>query len=125
MQMDVKPPASGSERPRESLLARLHRALGPLAGGLILDFVDIATFGPVGILGGFLVGALAGWWVSSIYEFSPRSRVLLAVLAAVYTAVPLTEPLPLATAISALARFRERPRRSGDNDCDNPESPQR
>ena len=123
--MDVRPPPSEPECGRESLLTRLHRALGPLAGGLILDFVDIATFGPVGLLGGFVVGGLAGWWVSSIYEFSPRSRLALAALAAVYTAVPLTEPLPLATAISALARFRRRHGLSEEDDSGKPESPKK
>lgn len=98
----------------ESWLARIHRALGPIAGGLILDLVDLATFGPIGLFGGFLMGGIVGWWVSSIYEFSARSRVMFAVLAAVYTAVPLTEPFPLATGISALARFRERHRRDSE-----------
>ena len=100
----------------ESLLVRLHRAIGPIAGGLILDFVDLATFGPIGLFGGFLIGAIVGWWVSSIYDFTHRSRVLFAVLAAVYTAIPLTEPFPIATGISALARFRERRSRDEDRD---------
>jgi hypothetical protein len=92
----------------EILLLRLHRALGPLAGGLILDGVDLLTFGPIGIFGGFLLGGAVGWWITSIYGFQPRMRALLALAAAVYTAIPLTEPFPLATAISALGRFRKR-----------------
>ena len=106
----------GRRRPRtakrtaqhESLFARLHRALGPILGGLILDFVDIVTFVPIGLFGGFLVGGLVGWWIATLYEFSPRGRAFLAILAALYTPVPLTEPLPIATAVGAVARFRQR-----------------
>lgn len=101
-------PTTTSDAPREALLVRLHRALGPLAGGIVLDFVDLATFGPIGLLGGFVMGGLIGWWISSIYDFSLRGRSVFAVLAAAYTAIPFTEILPLATMISAWARFRPR-----------------
>jgi hypothetical protein len=37
-------------------------------------------------------------------------RLVFAALAAVYIAIPFTEILPLATAVSALARLRERRR---------------
>jgi hypothetical protein len=94
--------------PREPLVVRLHRALGPLAGAMLLDFVDLVTFGPIGLFGGFLLGAAVGWWISSIYEFTTRGRALFAALAALYTAIPFTEPIPVATIIAALARFRER-----------------
>jgi hypothetical protein len=67
------------------------------------------TFGPIGLLGGFVLGAAVGWWVSSIYEFSTRGRAVFASLAALYTAIPFTELIPVATIIAALARFRERP----------------
>lgn len=91
-----------------TLVERLHRALGPLAGGFILDFMDLVTFGPLGFYAGPLIGALIGWWITSIYRFSIPSRVLWAVLAALYCAIPGTEFIPVATLISALARFAER-----------------
>lgn len=91
-----------------SLLERLHRALGPLAGGLILDFVDLATFGPLGFYLGPIVGALVGWWISSIYRYKTSSRIIWAILAALYCTIPLTEIIPVATIISALARFSEK-----------------
>ena len=92
----------------ETLLLRLHRALGPVAGGLILDFVDLATPGPVGVLGGFLVGGLAAWWITSIYELDTRLRVFFALAGMLYVALPLTALLPLATIISACARWQPR-----------------
>ena len=94
----------------EPLLARLHRALGPLAGGLILDVVDLAMFGPLGLLAGPVVGAAVGWWVSSLYRLSATDRVVFAALAALYVSFPLTEVLPIATLISAFARFQPRGR---------------
>ena len=101
----IKPEASPL---RESFGVRLHRALGPIAGGLILDFVDLATFGPFGIYGGFIFGGLIGWWISSIYEFQIRGRLIFAFLAAFYLFVPFTEVIPVATIISAFARFQTR-----------------
>ena len=97
------------ERISEPLIYRIHRAIGPLAGGLILDFVDLATFGPLGIVGLF-IGGLIGWWVSSIYNFSKKARLLWAMLAAIYCLFPLTELIPVATIISAFARFEENPK---------------
>jgi hypothetical protein len=98
---------------REPLLLRLHRAFGPLAGGIILDVVDLATFGPIGLCGGFLLGGLVGWWIGSLYSLSVHQRRWLAAAAALYTAIPLTEPLPIATAFGAFARFQEK-RTAGD-----------
>ncbi len=92
----------------EPLIYRLHRALGPLAGGIILDTMDLLTFGPIGLAGGFLLAMAIGWWVSGIYEFETRARLIFALLAGIYAAIPFTEVFPIATAISALARFRQR-----------------
>ena len=100
---------------RESLSRRLYQALGPLAGGILLDVLDLATFGPVGMYGGFVIAAALGWWISSLYELSTRMRLVFAALAAVYIAIPFTEILPLATAVSALARLRERRRQPPAN----------
>lgn len=89
-------------------LWRLHRALGPIAGGLLLDFTDLATFGPMGILGPFL-GAAVVLWISSLYRFSLRTKIILAFLAGVYCTVPMTEPFPIATLVCAACRFFEKP----------------
>jgi hypothetical protein len=91
--------------PPDSLILRLHRAFGPLAGGMILDAADLLTPGPVGLAGGQFVGMPVGWWISSIYGFTIPSRLLCATLAGVYCMTPGTELIPLATIISAAARF--------------------
>lgn len=87
------------------ILNRLHKAFDPILGGLILDFVDLATFGPIGLILGPLLGALVGWWIASIYNFSKTGKILTVVLSGVYCTLPFTGIIPLGTIISAAARF--------------------
>lgn len=100
--LPVEKSQSGSRPP---LIERLHRAFGPLVGGMILDLVDLSSFGPLGI-GGFFVGGLTGWWICSIYNVATSTRLTLALLAGIYCLFPLTEFIPVATLISAFIRFR-------------------
>ncbi len=90
---------------RSPLIERLQRACGPLVGGMILDLVDLSTFGPFGV-GGFFIGSLIGWWICSIYQITTSTRLLLALLSGIYCLLPLTEFVPLATMLSAFVRFR-------------------
>ncbi|MCA8955118.1 MAG: hypothetical protein KDC87_03535 [Planctomycetes bacterium] len=91
--------------PSPTLPQRLHFAIGPVVGGLILDTVDLATFGPIGVYFGFLIGSLVGYWLSTLYGFATRGRLLWAAIAGVYCTIPMTEALPLATSIGALHRL--------------------
>lgn len=95
-------PAGRSRRP---MLTRTLEALGPVVGGLILDAVDVATFGPLGLTGGFLIGGIFGWWLSGVYRMAEPRRPWVALAAGVYCALPLTEALPLATIAAVIARF--------------------
>ena len=97
------------EPEKPDLFVRLYRALGPVAGGLLLDFGDLATFGPTGLFLGPFVGIAIAFWICSIYRFSFRIKVILSLLAGLYCAVPMTEPFPLATLITAACRFFESP----------------
>ena len=111
---DIVPAISNAINPSadpavQTFLERTHRALGPLAAGIIIDVVDFATFGPIGLVLGPILGGLAGWWVSSIYHFRTRGRLIVAILAAIYCTIPFTELLPLATLVAAAARFFEGP----------------
>lgn len=89
-----------------STLRRLYTALGPVAGGILLDVLDVATFGPFGFYVGWLIGLPVGWWMASIYGFGTFGKTLSATLAAVYLTAPFTEIFPVATIISAVARYR-------------------
>jgi hypothetical protein len=88
-------------------LNKLNRAFGPIAAGLILDTIDLATFGPIGIVVGLPIGALAGFWLGRCLRLSTRASILAAIAGAIYCAIPFTEILPLATIVGAYARFTE------------------
>ena len=103
----VKKPVKYS-RPASTLLERFNNALGPVTGGLILDMADFLTFGPIGLYIGFFAGAVIGWWIGSTYGFSLKAKLFWATLAGVYCLVPMTEFVPIATMISAGARFYEK-----------------
>lgn len=94
-----------------NLCLRLHRAVGPVAGGLILDVCDLATFGPFALILGPFIGGAVGWYIATIYGFSKWTRRLWTIFAAIYCSIPFTALLPVATVISAIARFGENPDR--------------
>lgn len=106
-----------------SLPERASRTLGPVAAGLLLDLVDLATFGPVGLYGGFLVAGALGWWLARQYGLSGRGRLVVAVVAAAYSATPATEWLPLGTLAGALLKWRSG--RSADTRPDVDRAPDR
>ena len=93
--------------PPPSRPARLNRAFGPVVAGLIIDFVDLATFGPLGLYLGIPIGAFAGYWMGRALGLDRKACLLCALAAAVYCTIPGTEPLPLATLVGAFARYRE------------------
>ena len=87
--------------------ARLNRAFGPIVAGLIIDFVDLATFGPIGRYLGLPIGAFAGYWMGRALGLERKHCLLCALVAGVYCMMPGTEMIPLATLVGALARYRE------------------
>ena len=110
-QVDVKRVLSEQQKAPQQLTVgrRLYNALFPVIGGLVLDFTDFVTFGPIGIYTGFLIGGLIGWLISSIYGFSTKKRLLWALLSGIYCTIPVTEFIPVATILSAVARFDKIP----------------
>jgi hypothetical protein len=86
-------------------LQRLYYALGPLGAGIILDVLDLATFGPIGIIVGALVGGYAGWILGDCEGFDRNIRIAFAICAAAYMTIPFTEPIPAATILILTARF--------------------
>jgi hypothetical protein len=82
-----------------------RKTLAPWVAGLILDGLDLATAGPVGIYGGFIVAFFVGWWLASQFGYKRGGRLLIAILSAVYIATPFTEIVPVATVLALLARL--------------------
>lgn len=88
-------------------LQRLNRAFGPIVAGIIIDLVDFATFGPIGLVLGLPVGGLAGYWMGRCLGLERKACLWCALAAGIYCTIPFTELIPLATIVGAYARFRE------------------
>lgn len=89
---------------------RVYVSIFPVLGGLILDFTDFVTFGPIGLYFGFVIGSVIGYLVSRIYGFSLKSTIIWSLLAGVYCTIPGTGVFPIATIISAVSRFNHPPK---------------
>jgi len=99
---------------------RLNRAFGPIAAGVVIDMLDLATYGPLGYVLGLPVGGLAGYWMGRCLRLDRKASAWCALAAGVYCMVPFTEKLPLATLVGASVRFRESGR---ENPSDETEAP--
>lgn len=91
---------------KRNTAARLNKAFGPVAAGLVIDMLDVATFGPIGLFVGLPLGALMGYWMGQSLGLEPKARGWCALAAGIYCMVPATEFLPLATLLGAYARYR-------------------
>lgn len=100
---DPAAPAADAPAP-ETWLQRF----GPILGGLLIDAVDFATFGPLGLGGGFVLGGLTALAVCALNGIEGKRRWMLVGAAALYTALPFTEALPLATVMAILVRLAGR-----------------
>jgi hypothetical protein len=86
---------------------RINRALGPVMAGLIIDVVDVATFGPLGMVLGLPVGGAAGYWMGRTLGLGKQACLYCALAAGMYCTIPFTELLPLGTIVGAYARYRQ------------------
>ncbi len=102
--------------PRPSQAQRLNRAFGPVVAGLIIDFVDLATFGPIGLYLGLPIGAFAGYWMGRALGLATKPSLLCAGAAGIYCMIPGTEWIPIATLVGAGARYFESAPKSAPED---------
>ncbi|MCA9084934.1 MAG: hypothetical protein KDA81_12805 [Planctomycetaceae bacterium] len=89
----------------QNSVQRLNHAIGPVAAGMVIDGLDVLTLGPVGLIVGIPVGALAGFWLGKSLGLTRTAALLCASAAAVYCTLPFTEVLPLGTLVGALSRY--------------------
>jgi hypothetical protein len=87
---------------------RLRRIFGPIVAGFVIDLLDFATFGPLGLWSGLLVGGLVGWWLAPELGFPRHRRGLAALLTGVYCMLPMTGLMPLATIVAGLVQLFDR-----------------
>ena len=107
--LDSAPIESTASQIASEFRARLVNAVGPALGALVLDFADLITLGPFGLYGGLFICAAVGWWMSGSYGFGRPGRIAVALSAGLYCMLPATHFLPLASILSATARFLEDP----------------
>ena len=91
----------------EGASSRWGGTLGPVLAGMIIDVLDLATFGATGIYIGFLLGAPAGWYLARRLGLDPKRALLTAICCGVYCTIPLTSPIPVATLIGVWARAHQ------------------
>lgn len=77
--------------------------MGPFGVGALLDAVDLATWGPVGLYGGFVLGGIAGAWAGRELGLSRGRCVALALASALYSMAPGTELVPLGALVGGAA----------------------
>jgi hypothetical protein len=75
---------------------------------MLLDAVDLATFGPLGLWVGFVLGSLTGWFLAESLGFKRGNRWMGGVLGGLYCMLPGTSVLPVATIVTALREFTDR-----------------
>ena len=78
-----------------------------MLAGFLLDLVDFATYGPIGLRVGAVVGALAGYLLAMSMGVEPKRRFRYAAAAGAYCMLPFTAFLPLATVLGTAIRLRE------------------
>ena len=82
------------------------RAFGPIVAGAIIDVLDLATFGSVGMYAGLVLGLMAGTWLCRYMGLNWKRSLSIGVACGVYCTIPITTPIPVATLIGAFARYR-------------------
>jgi len=104
--MKIEPQSSPPPDPAQQA-KRLNRAFGPVIAGLIIDLVDLSTFGPMGFYFGLPLGGGCGYWMGRTLGLTRKQSLTCAIAAGIYCMIPVSEFLPLATLVGAFARYRE------------------
>ena len=82
----------------------IKRLFGPMLAGLLIDAVDLITFGSIGIYTGMFVGGALGYWLAPALGFPPKGRWLSALMTGIYCTMPITGFIPAATIAAGLSR---------------------
>ena len=114
---DLKVMDSAPE-PTANMGRRINRAFGSLAAGLLIDLIDFASFGPIGLVLGIPLGGLVGYWMGRSLGLSRKASLWCALAAGLYCTAPATEFIPLAMIVGACVRFSESGKRRRANEKD-------
>ena len=97
--LPVPAPARG-----RSWSGRANRAFGPVVAGLIMDVVDLATWGPVGLVLGLPIGGLTGYWMGRALGLARKPALWCALAGGIYCAIPGTGIITLAQGVGEIGR---------------------
>ncbi|MFH0881235.1 MAG: hypothetical protein V2A34_16100, partial [Lentisphaerota bacterium] len=86
---------------------KVQRAFGPVLAGALIDVVDLATFGPIGLALGLVFGGGVAWYICHLYGLSLKQKLLWSLAAGIYCTIPFTEFIPVGTMVGAFIRYRE------------------
>ena len=100
-----KDKVTAPEKPAESTFGR--DVAMPIGAGLFTDFLDVATFGAIGMRFGMLAGGLAALYLCWAMKVPRRLWLLVVVAAAGYCSLPRTEAIPIATIITVLSVIKK------------------
>ena len=101
----MKQDESPTDSPVSRDPSRAKQFLTALLAGGVVDAVDLATFGPIGLALGLLAGGAVGWWLAPSLGLGAGRRWLGATLAGLYCMTPLTALMPVASVAAALSRL--------------------
>ena len=107
IEVEVERLESEGDGPAEGAASRWGGAFGPVLAGMIIDVLDIATFGATGVYIGFLLGAPAGWYLARRLGLDWKRSFIAGLGSGIYCTVPFTSPIPVATLIGVWARARQ------------------
>lgn len=96
---DPSPPHTQAGDPGPS---RTHLALI----GLVLDLLDLITWGPIGTRLGLPIGFAAAFALLTLAGMPLKRRLLLSAGAGLYCLLPGTERIPLGTLLGTFLRLR-------------------
>ncbi|NKB23179.1 MAG: hypothetical protein GKR87_02055 [Kiritimatiellae bacterium] len=85
---------------------RFIQKYGSLLAGLLIDLLDLASFGAHGLRVGLIAGGLLGFWLCYIHKVPIWKSLLWGLAAGIYCAFPFTERLPLATLLGGYLSFK-------------------
>ena len=102
---EVIPPISKSKAAKSTF----RTITLPILSGLVIDFLDVATFGPyAGPIGG-MIGALAAIIICYVNKLPKSLWGIIVIPAAIYCGSPIPHHamIPIATIIAILAVFKK------------------
>jgi len=84
-----------------------RKTFGPIMVGFLIDMLDFSTPAFFGIQNGLIVGLVATYAICSMYNLPQKNRLLWAMTAGIYCALPGTSRIPLGTIAGTLLRFKK------------------